>query len=130
MSARPFSDRSHSIASPRPPARWQLERGQIAMHDVAAHTSIVAVTGDIDLTFRDHALAWLGADMPIVRVTVREGERYRIEQRGAIWLTATTHANGPCVVHAESARTAYAQPPTTWVRVWFANLRSRMRRWT
>lgn len=123
MSALPLFDRSASFASFE---QWPLEPGQIAMHDVAAHTSIVAVAGDIDLTFRDHTLAWLGADMPAVRVTVREGERYRIEQRGTIWLAASACAHGKqgnrCIVRAESARTAsrhaFAARLQVWTRMW------------
>lgn len=123
MSALSLFDRPTSCASFE---RWQLEPGQTAMHDVAAHTSIVAVAGDIDLTFRDHSLAWLGADMPVVCVTVREGERYWIEQRGAIWLAASarTHSKqrNRCIVHAESARTAsryaFAARLQVWTRMW------------
>lgn len=123
MSAQLLSDRPASSASFD---RWQLEPGQTAMHDVAAHTSIVAVAGDIDLTFRDHSLAWLGADMPVVRVTVREGERYRIEQRGAIRLAALARTNvGRCIVHVESAHVA-ARFAATW-QAWFTYLRSHLR---
>jgi hypothetical protein len=123
MSAQPLFDRPASSTSFK---RWPLEPGQIAMHDVAANTSIVAVAGDIDLTFRDHSLAWLGADAPVVRVTVREGERYRIEQRGAIWLAASARTNvGRCIVHMESAHVAARF--MTRFQAWLTDLRDHLR---
>ena len=76
--------------------------GQMAVHDLRARTSIVAVEGDLQLAFRDHSLAWLGDAVPVTSVTLHEGERYVTPQRGIVSIS-TAHAK-PAVFVVEPWR--------------------------
>ncbi|MFM0206584.1 hypothetical protein PQQ96_04190 [Paraburkholderia sediminicola] len=73
---------------PRDAATSRAAAGQMAVHDLRARTSIVAVEGDLQLDFRDHSLAWLGDAVPITSVTLHEGERYVTPQRGVVSISA------------------------------------------
>jgi hypothetical protein len=71
------------------PAASRLAAGQMAMHDLRAHCSIIAVEGALQLDFRDHSLAWLGSDAPLTSLTLHEGERFVTPQRGVVSIRAT-----------------------------------------
>ncbi|MFM0405130.1 hypothetical protein [Paraburkholderia dipogonis] len=62
----------------------RLAAGQMAVHELRAGTSIVAVEGDLQLAFRDHALAWLGDAVPVTSITLHEGECFVTPQRGVV----------------------------------------------
>jgi len=80
---------SQSRASlPREAASSHLHAGQATLLDLRAQTSIVAVEGDLQLSFRDHSLAWLGDAVMPTRITVREGEQYVTPQRGVVSISA------------------------------------------
>ncbi|ACD16337.1 cupin domain-containing protein [Paraburkholderia phytofirmans] len=66
----------------------RLTAGQMAVHDLRARTSIVAVEGDLQLEFRDHSLAWLGDAVPVTSITLREGECFVTPQRGVVSISA------------------------------------------
>ena len=74
------------------------------MRDLRAHTAIVAVEGDLQLDFRDHSLAWLGAAVPVTSVTLLEGERFVMTQRGAVTITATHACAAAFVVQPRRMR--------------------------
>ncbi|MFM0733701.1 hypothetical protein PQQ52_24790 [Paraburkholderia sediminicola] len=78
-------------------AAAHLAAGQVAIQDLRARTSIVAVEGHLQLDFRDHSLAWLGDAVPVTSITLHEGERYVTPQRGIIWIRAA-HANSAVFV--------------------------------
>ncbi|RKF33506.1 hypothetical protein [Paraburkholderia fungorum] len=83
---------------PRNAARAsRVAAGQMAVHDLRARTSIVAVEGDLQLDYRDHSLAWLGDTVPVTSLTLREGERYVTPQRGVVSISAT-HARAAVFV--------------------------------
>lgn len=88
-------------------AAAHLAAGQVAIQDLRAQTSIVAVEGDLQLDFRDHSLAWLGDTVPFTSVTLHEGERYVTPQRGVVSIS-TAHAKSAVFVvepwRAENAR--------------------------
>ncbi len=69
----------------------------MAVHDLRARTSIVAVEGDLQFAFRDHSLAWLGDAVPVTSVTLHEGERYVTPQRGVVSIS-TAHAKSAVFV--------------------------------
>jgi hypothetical protein len=73
---------------PRDAALARVAAGQMAVHDLRARTSIVAVEGDLQLEFRDHSLAWLGDTVPVTSVTLHEGDRYVTPQRGVVSISA------------------------------------------
>jgi hypothetical protein len=65
-----------------------LLAGQVAVHDLRAGSSIVAVEGDLQLDFRDRSLAWLGDAVPLTSITLLEGERFVTPQRGIVSISA------------------------------------------
>lgn len=65
-----------------------LPAGQLAMHDLRAHTAIVAVEGALQLQWRDHSLAWLGDAVPVTAITLQEGECFVTPQRGVVSISA------------------------------------------
>jgi hypothetical protein len=67
----------------------RLAAAQVAVHDLRVQSSIVAVQGDLQIDFRDHALAWLGNDAPLMSITLREGECFVTPQRGVVSISAT-----------------------------------------
>nr|WKF56049.1 hypothetical protein HUO10_000493 [Paraburkholderia busanensis] len=71
-----------------------LPAGRIAVHDLRAGTSIVALEGALQLHFRDHSLAWLGEAVPATAINLHEGECFVMPQRGAVSIGA---------VHAQAA---------------------------
>ncbi len=79
---------------PHDAATSRVAAGQVAVHDLRALASIVAVEGNLQLNFRDHSLAWLGDVVPVTSVTLHEGERYVAPQRGVVSISAA---------HAQSA---------------------------
>ncbi|CAE6752149.1 cupin domain-containing protein [Paraburkholderia haematera] len=79
---------------PRDTATSRVAAGQMAVHDLRARTSIVAVEGNLQLDFRDHSLAWLGDSVPVTSVTLPEGDCYVMPQRGVVSISAA---------HAQSA---------------------------
>ena len=62
--------------------------GQVALRDLRARSSIVAVQGDLQLTFRDHSLAWLGEAVPFTSITLHEGQCFVARQRGIVSISA------------------------------------------
>ncbi|MFM0077690.1 hypothetical protein P0D72_02170 [Paraburkholderia sediminicola] len=78
-------------------ATSRVAAGQMAVHDLRARTSIVAVEGDLQLALRDHSLAWLGDTVPVTSVTLHEGERYVTPQRGIVSIS-TAHAKSAVFV--------------------------------
>jgi hypothetical protein len=89
----------------------RVAAGQMAVHDLPARTSIVAVEGDLQLDYRDHALAWLGDTVPVTSLTLHEGERYVTPQRGVVSISAT---------HARSA--VFAVQPWQAENVWLSRI--------
>ncbi|MGQ7937910.1 hypothetical protein [Paraburkholderia sp. D1E] len=81
----------------RDAATARVAAGQMAVHDLRARTSIVAVEGDLQLAFRDHSLSWLGDTVPLTLLTLHEGERYVTLQRGVVSISAT-HARAAVFV--------------------------------
>ncbi|CAB3714187.1 hypothetical protein LMG24238_04387 [Paraburkholderia sediminicola] len=82
----------------------RVATGQMAVHDLRARTSIVAVEGNLQLAFRDHSLAWLGDAVPVTSVTLHEGERYVTPQRGIVSISTVQAQSAAFVVepwHAE-----------------------------
>ncbi|EEA02575.1 hypothetical protein BH160DRAFT_2161 [Burkholderia sp. H160] len=71
------------------PAASRLAAGQMALHDLHAGSSIIAIEGALQLVFRDHSLAWLGNDVPLTSLTLYEGERFVTSQRGVVSIRAT-----------------------------------------
>ena len=69
-----------------PPHR--LAAAQMAVHDLRAGSSIVAVEGALQLDFRDHSLAWLGDAVPLTSLTLHEGECFVTPQRGVVSISA------------------------------------------
>ncbi|MCX4172478.1 MULTISPECIES: hypothetical protein [Paraburkholderia] len=82
---------------PHDAATSRVAAGQMAVHDLRARTSIVAVEGNLRLDFRDHSLAWLGDAVPVTSITLREGERYITPQRGVVSIS-TAHAKSAAFV--------------------------------
>lgn len=74
-----------------------LASGQVAVRDLRAGASIVAVEGALQLEFRDHSLAWLGNDAPLTSISLHEGERYVTAQRGVVSIGAM-HANAAAFI--------------------------------
>ncbi|MFM0738537.1 hypothetical protein PQQ51_14945 [Paraburkholderia xenovorans] len=91
-----------SQALPPRPATSRVAAGQIAMRDLHARTSIVAVEGDLQLEFRDHSLAWLGDGVPLTSITLHEGERYVTPQRGIVSIGVANTAAAVFVVQSRS----------------------------
>ncbi|MFL9864800.1 hypothetical protein PQR67_11545 [Paraburkholderia fungorum] len=85
----------------------RVAAGQMAVHDLRAQTSIVAVEGDLQLDYRDHSLAWLGDTVPVTSVTLREGERYVTPQRGVVSISATHTRSAVFVVQPCQAENAW-----------------------
>ena len=82
--------------------------GQMAVRDLRAGSSIVAVEGALQLDFRDHSLAWLGDAMPLTSITVHEGERFVTPQRGIVSISATrAHMAAFVVLPAPAGQGAY-----------------------
>lgn len=81
--------------------------GQMAVHDLRARTSIVAVEGDLQLDYRDHSLAWLGDTVPVMSLTLHEGERYVTPQRGVVSISATHARSAVFVVQPCQAENAW-----------------------
>ena len=85
-------------------AASRLTAGQLAVRDLRARTSIVAVEGDLQLEFRDHSLAWLGDAVPLTSITLHEGECFVTPQRGVVSISAA-HVNAAAfVVQPSGAR--------------------------
>ncbi|XUW89872.1 hypothetical protein OH764_07440 [Burkholderia sp. M6-3] len=75
--------------STRPDANLsRLAAGQVALQDVRARSTVVAVEGDLQLAFRDHSLAWLGDAVPLTSVTLHEGQCFVARQHGMISISA------------------------------------------
>jgi hypothetical protein len=75
--------------STRPNANLsRLAVGQVALHDLRARGTVVAVEGDLLLAFRDHSLAWLGDAVPLTSVTLHEGQCFVARQHGMISISA------------------------------------------
>lgn len=95
------------VSQPRtcPPRRMamQLATGQIAMLDLRARTSVVAVEGDLHLRFRDSSLAWLDGDAPDISIRLPEGERYVMPQRAVVWMS-NAHANAAIFIEQPERR--------------------------
>ncbi|PQV50804.1 hypothetical protein [Paraburkholderia sp. BL21I4N1] len=72
----------------RDAAPSRLPAGQLAMHDLGAHTAIVAVEGSLRLQLRDRSLAWLGDAVPVTTITLQEGECFVTPQRGVVSINA------------------------------------------
>jgi hypothetical protein len=82
-----------------------LAAGQTAMLDLRAGTSLVALEGPLQIGWRDHALAWLGDAVPRMSLTVPEGERFVMPQRGVVSISAThAHAASFIVLSAQDDR--------------------------
>lgn len=95
---------SQSPFEPVRGAASRLTAGQLAMHDLRARTSIVALEGDLQLEFRDHSLAWLSDAVPLTSITLREGECFVTPQRGVVSIS-TAHAHAAAfVVQSRGAR--------------------------
>ncbi|NYH19742.1 hypothetical protein [Paraburkholderia bryophila] len=77
----------HALSS-RDAAPSRLPAGQLALHDLRAHTGIVAVEGSLQLQLRDHSLAWLGNAVPVTTITLQEGECFVTPQRGVVSISA------------------------------------------
>jgi hypothetical protein len=102
----------------------RLVRGQVALHDLRARTTIVAVRGDLRLAFRDHSLAWLGDAVPLTSITLHEGQCFVTPQRGIVSISA---AHAP--VAAFALQVAHAQTQASNVaRRLAAFLKVRLRR--
>ncbi|MFM0054636.1 hypothetical protein PQR64_03365 [Paraburkholderia phytofirmans] len=82
----------------------RLTAGQMAVHDLRARTSIVAVEGDLQLEFRDHSLAWLGDAVPVTSITLHEGECFVTPQRGVVSISAAQANAAAFVVQPWRAR--------------------------
>lgn len=67
----------------------RLPVGRIAVHDLRAGTSIVALEGALQLHFRDHSLAWLGEAVPATMIALQEGECFVMPLRGAVSIGVT-----------------------------------------
>ncbi|MGF6967532.1 hypothetical protein OKW43_004560 [Paraburkholderia sp. WC7.3g] len=89
MPVRPYHDRCLPGAELDYTAASHLAAGQMALHDLRARSSIIAVEGALQLVFRDHSLAWLGNDAPLTSLTLHEGERFMTSQRGVVSIRAT-----------------------------------------
>ncbi|APA84841.1 hypothetical protein BJG93_05195 [Paraburkholderia sprentiae WSM5005] len=91
MPARPYRylPRFSPGAELHRPAASRLAAGQMALHDLRARSSIIALEGALQLVFRDHSLAWLGSDAPLTSLTLHEGERFVTSQRGVVSIRAT-----------------------------------------
>ncbi|KAA1012152.1 hypothetical protein FVF58_13670 [Paraburkholderia panacisoli] len=76
------------VADPRRPGALRVAAAQVAMHDLRAGSSIVAVEGALQLGFRDHSLAWLGDAVPLTSLALHEGERFVMPQRGVVTISA------------------------------------------
>jgi hypothetical protein len=79
-------------------AATRLATGQVAIQDLRARTSIVAVEGNLQLDFRDHSLAWLEDAVPVTSITLHEGERYMTSQRGVVSISAARANSAAFVV--------------------------------
>jgi hypothetical protein len=84
--------RTDLSTNPHRAAASRLAAAQVAVHDLHAQSSIVAVQGNLQLDFRDHALAWLGSDAPLRSITLHEGDCFVTPQRGVVSISAT-HTN-------------------------------------
>ncbi|MBB5464734.1 hypothetical protein HDG32_000828 [Paraburkholderia sp. CI2] len=108
MPVRPYHDRLLPGAEMDCTAASHLAAGQMALHDLRARSSIIAVEAALQLVFRDHSLAWLGNDAPLSSLTLHEGERFMTSQRGVVSIRATQANRAAFIVlpaHAEhSAR--------------------------
>jgi hypothetical protein len=100
----------------------------MAVHDLRAASSIVAVEGALQLDFRDHALAWLGDAVPLTSITLHEGERFVTPQRGIVSIS-TTHANAAAFVvlpsHADKGAYGFIRQAA---HHWAGLVRTRLRR--
>jgi hypothetical protein len=76
------------VADPRRPVAFRVAAAQVAMHDLRAGSSIVAVEGALQLGFRDHSLAWLGDAVPLTSLALPQGERFVTPQRGVVTISA------------------------------------------
>jgi hypothetical protein len=95
-----------------------LVAGQVALHDLRAGSSIVAVEGDLQLGLRDRSLAWLGDAVPLTSITLHEGERFIAQQSGIVSISAAhpkpgyarrvsgTHAAAFIVLPAHAGKSA------------------------
>ncbi|CAE6711502.1 hypothetical protein R69927_04365 [Paraburkholderia domus] len=91
---------------PRDAVTSRLAAGQMAVHDLRAQTSIVAVEGALQLDFRDHSLAWLGDTVPVTSITLHEGERFVTPQRGLVSISAAHTHPAVFVVQPRQAENA------------------------
>ncbi|MBB5503942.1 hypothetical protein [Paraburkholderia atlantica] len=85
---------------PSRPDALRLARAQAAMLDLRAGATIVAVEGDLELEFRDHALAWLGSAVLCTSIIVREGEHFISSQRGVMSIRASRAGAAVLIVQA------------------------------
>jgi hypothetical protein len=91
------------VADPHRPVAFRVAAAQVAMHDLRAGSSIVAVEGALQLGFRDHSLAWLGDAVPLTSFALHQGERFVMPQRGVVTISA---------MHAQTAEFIVLCPRT------------------
>ncbi|WP_176091414.1 hypothetical protein [Burkholderia ambifaria] len=78
---------------------FRLAHGQSTLQYLRANVAIVALEGNLKLSYCDHALAWLSGITP-VWITVHEGERFVLPHRGIVSISA-----------ASAGETAFAVQP-------------------
>lgn len=100
MPVRPYRHLPRSLpgAELHRPAASRLAAGQMALHDLRAGSSIIAVEGALQLVLRDHSLAWLGNDAPLTSLTLQEGERFVTSQRGVVSIRVTQSNRAAVIV--------------------------------
>ena len=86
-----------------PTAPSRIAAGQISVRDLQAGTSIVATEGTLQLSFRDHSLAWLGNAVPPTSITLHEGEQFVTPQRGVVSISAASPGSVAFVVQTSRA---------------------------
>jgi hypothetical protein len=83
--------RSRHLSHSSPPGACDhgtLARGQSCPVIVRRGTTIVALEGDLLVTYRDQALAWLADSTPERAFVIGEAEMRQIDHRGVLFVSA------------------------------------------
>ncbi|WP_027798743.1 hypothetical protein [Paraburkholderia dilworthii] len=102
--------------------------GQVALRDLRARSSVLAIQGDLQLAFRDHSLAWLGDAVPLTSITLHEGQCFVARQRGIVSISAA-HAPAATFLVQPSLAEDKGSTLTSRAALQFARfLKTRLRR--
>lgn len=78
--------------------QYPVPCGQPLMLWLPRAALLVAACGPVELAGSCHALAWLGAQAPRLRVTIEEGGHYVLQQSGHVFLSSASGRTASLIV--------------------------------